>query len=145
MAKNHLNLSLFSSGNLGSIETDNRVIMAALTRARVGRDGVPTDINAKYYAQRAGAAMIISEATAISAQGLGWVDTPGIFTQEQIKGWQKVTDAVHRRGGKIFIQLWHMGREVHPDLIGGQAPVAPSPIAAEGAAHTYNLTQCPEP
>ncbi|WP_444909531.1 alkene reductase [Microbulbifer sp. TRSA005] len=137
MAKNHLNLSLFSSGNLGSIETDNRVIMAALTRARVGRDGVPTDINAKYYAQRAGAAMIISEATAISAQGLGWVDTPGIFTQEQIKGWQKVTDAVHRRGGKIFIQLWHMGREVHPDLIGGQAPVAPSAIAAEGAAHTY--------
>ncbi|MCO1336752.1 alkene reductase [Microbulbifer sp. OS29] len=137
MTKNPLELSLFSRGNLGTLETGSRVIMAALTRARVGRDGVPTDVNAKYYAQRASAAMIISEATAISAQGLGWVDTPGIFTDEQIEGWQKVTDEVHRRGGKIFIQLWHMGREVHPDFIGGQAPVAPSPIAAEGEVHTY--------
>ncbi|BBM01813.1 alkene reductase [Microbulbifer sp. GL-2] len=137
MTKNLSKLSLFSQGNLGPLETENRVIMAALTRARVGRDGVPTDVNAKYYAQRASAAMIISEATAISAQGLGWVDTPGIFTEEQIEGWQKVTDAVHRRGGKIFIQLWHMGREVHPDLFDGQVPVAPSPIAAEGEAHTY--------
>ncbi|WP_444917287.1 alkene reductase [Microbulbifer sp. JMSA003] len=119
------------------METSNRIIMAALTRARIGRDGVPTSVNAKYYAQRASAAMIITEATAISPQGLGWVDTPGIFTEEQIEGWREVTDAVHRRGGKIFIQLWHMGREVHPDLIGGEAPVAPSPIAAEGEAHTY--------
>ncbi len=130
--------SLFSSMQVNSLSTKHRIVMAALTRARSGPLGIPNQANERYYAQRAQAAFIITEATAISQQGHGWPNSPGIYTDGQIAGWKKVTDAVHKENGKIFIQLWHMGRQVHPDLLNdGVYPVAPSAIAEPGDAHTY--------
>ncbi len=129
--------ALFSNVQIGPMKTENRIVMAALTRARAGHSGVPNETNADYYSQRSQAAFIISEATGISRQGHGWPNAPAIYTSEQIEGWKKVTNAVHEKGGKIFMQLWHMGRMVHPDLLGGQLPVAPSAIAESGEAHTY--------
>ena len=130
--------SLFSNGQIGPMKTKNRIVMAALTRARSGRSGTPNEINAAYYSQRSEAAFIITEATGISRQGHGWPNAPAIYTREHLDGWKKVTDAVHAKGGKIFMQLWHMGRTVHPDLLDGQLPVAPSAIAESGKAHTYS-------
>lgn len=128
---------LFSSTRLGAIEVSNRIAMAPLTRSRVGEDGVPGDLQATYYAQRASAGLIVSEATNISAEGRGYAMTPGIWTEEQVAGWRKVTDAVHAAGGKIVSQLWHVGRYSHVDLQpDGQPPVAPSAIAAEGKTYT---------
>ncbi|OWT63665.1 alkene reductase [Candidimonas nitroreducens] len=130
---------LFSPTRLGAIKVSNRIAMAPLTRSRVGDDGVPGDLQATYYAQRAGAGLIVSEATNISAEGRGYAMTPGIWTDEQVAGWRKVTDAVHAAGGKIVNQLWHVGRISHVDLQpNGQLPVAPSAIAAEGKAFTNN-------
>src|SRR3954453_18349888 len=101
---------LFDSLRLGSLELPNRIIMAPLTRARAGREGVPNDLMAAYYAQRASAGLIISEATGISREGLGWPDAPGLWSAEQVDGWKFVTGAVHDGGGRIVAQLWHMGR-----------------------------------
>ena len=128
--------SLFEPVEFGAILLKNRVVMAPLTRARSDRDGVPNGLMAEYYAQRASAGLIISEATGISREGLGWPDAPGLWSSEQVEGWKLVTDAVHRSGGKIVAQLWHMGRLVHPDLGGGQ-PVSASATTAPDYAHTY--------
>ncbi|GAA4832477.1 alkene reductase [Garicola koreensis] len=117
---------------LGSVSLPNRIIMAPLTRARAGDARVPTDLMVQYYTQRAGAGLIISEATSVSPQGVGYHGTPGIWNQEQVAGWQKVTEAVHAAGGRIFLQLWHVGRISDPELLGGELPVAPSAIAAAG-------------
>ena len=110
--------------------------MAPLTRARAGREAVPNELMAAYYAQRASAGLIISEATGISREGLGWPNAPGLWNEKQVQGWGQVTDAVHHAGGLIVAQLWHMGRLVHPDLGGGQ-PVSSSATTAPDFAHTY--------
>jgi len=123
-------IDLFTPVQLGAIEAPNRIIMAPLTRMRAGPGRVPTSLMVEYYAQRAAAGLIISEATAISQQGTGCPNSPGIYTQEQVAGWQPVTEAVHQAGGRIFLQLWHMGRISHPSFQpGGGLPVAPSAIA----------------
>ena len=121
---------------IGDLHLPNRIVMAPLTRSRSSEAGVPPDFAADYYAQRADAALIISEATNISAQARGYAMTPGIWTPEQVEAWQHVTRTVHERDGRIFLQLWHTGRISHPDLHGGALPVAPSAIAPEGQAFT---------
>lgn len=132
-------LKLLSPATLGGLELNNRVIMAPLTRCRAGDRFVPQPMNATYYAQRASAGLIISEATQVARNGLGYANTPGIYTQEQIEGWKPITKAVHDRGGKIFLQLWHAGRVAHPDLLEeGDLPVAPSAIAADYLADLPN-------
>ena len=127
--------ALFRLYTLGPLELPNRVLMSPLTRSRAAQPGdVPTDLNAEYYAQRAGAGLIISEATQVSPQGKGYAFTPGIHSQEQVDGWRKVTEAVHGAGGRIQAQLWHVGRISRPELQpGGQKPVAPSAIQPDGA------------
>ena len=124
---------LLAPFRLGDLELKNRVVMAPLTRNRAtpGTDA-PRDLNARYYAQRAGAGLIVSEGSQISQEGQGYLWTPGIYTEAQVEGWRKVTDAVHAAGGRIFIQLWHVGRVSHVSLQeGGKAPVAPSAILAK--------------
>lgn len=130
-------MDLFTPITVGNLTLSNRVWMAPMTRCRATRDGVPTPIMADYYAARASAGLIISEATAVSPHGIGYVYTPGIWNDEQQAAWQRVTEAVHRAGGRIFCQLWHVGRVSHPDMIGGDLPVAPSPIAPQGTVFTY--------
>lgn len=124
---------LFTPFSLGDLTLPNRVVMAPLTRNRARPNGdVPHDLNAEYYAQRASAGLIISEATQITPEGKGYIQTPGIHSDAQVAGWRKVTDAVHAKGGRIFLQLWHVGRISHVSLQpGGRQPVAPSPIAAK--------------
>ena len=128
--------TLFDPLRIGDLELPNRIVMAPLTRARSCCDAVPTAIMATYYAQRASAGLIISEATGISREGLGWPDAPGLWSQAQVEGWKPVTDTVHKAGGRIVAQLWHMGRLVHPSLGGGQ-PVSASATLAPDFAHTY--------
>ena len=124
---------LFDSYKLGPITLANRTVMAPLTRNRAVAGFVPGPLAAEYYAQRASAGLLITEASQISQQGQGYQDTPGIYSKEQVAGWKKVTDAVHARGGKIYIQLWHVGRISHTSLQpNGGAPVAPSAIRANG-------------
>lgn len=136
------NINLLSSVKLGPYELPNRVVMAPLTRNRAGQGNVPGRLNIAYYAQRASAGLIVTEATQISPQGVGYPKTPGIHTPEQVEGWQLVTDAVHAKGGHIFLQLWHVGRISHPSLQpNGELPVAPSAIAAKGMAATYEGEQ----
>ena len=132
--------SLFDPIDLGAIRAPNRILMAPLTRGRATREGVPTPVMARYYAQRAGAGLIISEATGISREGSGWPYAPGLWTDEQVKGWLPVTDAVHAAGGRIVAQLWHMGRQVHSSVIGGR-PVSSSATATPGKVHTYEGKQ----
>jgi N-ethylmaleimide reductase len=133
---------LFSAVRLGSINLSNRVVMAPLTRNRAGEAGVPQSINVSYYEQRASAGLIVTEATPISAMAHGYPALPGIYTEAQIAGWKKVTDAVHVKGGKIVIQLWHVGRISHPSLLPDNAlPVAPSAIKPAGKAFTYQGLQ----
>jgi len=123
--------TLFEPYTLGRLTLANRFVMAPLTRNRAGAGLVPSELAATYYAQRASAGLIITEATQVSAQAQGYQDTPGLYTPEQIAGWRTVTEAVHARGGRIFAQLWHVGRVAHIDLQpGGAAPVAPSAIRA---------------
>ncbi|MDR3454275.1 MAG: alkene reductase [Rhodoferax sp.] len=123
--------SLFDPVQAGALHLANRIVMAPLTRNRAP-GALPTPLVATYYSQRASAGLIVTEATAISHQGQGYADVPGIWSTEQVAGWKKVTDAVHARGGKIVVQLWHVGRVSHNDLQpGGQAPVAPSAITAK--------------
>jgi 2,4-dienoyl-CoA reductase-like NADH-dependent reductase (Old Yellow Enzyme family) len=123
---------LFDPLQVGDLVLPNRVILAPLTRMRAGPGRVPNALNAEYYAQRAGAGLILSEATSVDPMGVGYPDTPGIWSDEQVAGWKPVTAAVHARGGRIFLQLWHVGRISHPDLLGGALPVAPSAIAPAG-------------
>jgi hypothetical protein len=129
--------TLFDPLQLGAVTAPNRVIMAPLTRGRATREAVPTAVMGEYYAQRAGAGLIISEATGITREGLGWPFAPGLWSAAQVEGWKPVTEAVHRAGGRIFAQLWHMGRIVHPDFLDGAAPVSSSATTAPGKAHTY--------
>ncbi|HYD98572.1 MAG TPA: alkene reductase [Alphaproteobacteria bacterium] len=128
---------LFSNFRLGPTALANRIVMAPMTRSRAGAGLVPSELAPLYYSQRAGAGLIIAEATHAQPEGVGYIDTPGIHTDEQVAGWRRVTEAVHRAGGRIFLQLWHTGRIGHhsfqPD---GGAPVAPSAIAAAGNAFT---------
>lgn len=128
---------LFESFTLGPIELKNRIVMAPLTRSRATSEGDVLDRHVEYYRQRASAGLIITEATNISPEGRGYAWTPGIFSDSQVAGWKKVTDAVHEEGGKIVMQLWHVGRISHPDLQPGNAlPVAPSAIKPKGQAFT---------
>ncbi|KAF0677449.1 alkene reductase [Profundibacterium mesophilum] len=131
---------LFTPVTIGALDLKNRIVMAPLTRNRASAEGdAPHDLHVTYYTQRAGAGLIITEATQISPEGKGYVQTPGIYTDEQIAGWKKVTEAVHAKGGKIILQLWHVGRISHVSLQpGGQAPVAPSAINAGGQTVTQD-------
>jgi N-ethylmaleimide reductase len=140
MTKNDMNeIDLFAPLKLGPLVLPNRVVMAPMTRNRAGAGNAPTALNAAYYAQRASAGLIITEATQISPQGLGYPHTPGIHSAEQVAGWNAVTQAVHEAGGRIFLQLWHVGRISHPALQpGGARPVAPSAIAPAGQAWTLD-------
>ncbi len=122
--------TLFTPLKAGRIEMKNRVVMAPLTRNRAYQGDVPGDLHVEYYRQRAGAGLIVTEGSQISPQGKGYADTPGIYSDAQVAGWKKVTDAVHAKGGRIVIQLWHVGRISHPDLLNGGTPVAPSAIPA---------------
>ncbi len=120
---------LFTPYTLGDLTLSNRVVLAPLTRNRAGQGFVPSEFAATYYSQRASAGLLISEASQISQQGQGYQDTPGIYAQAQIDGWRTVTEAVHAKGGRIFLQLWHVGRVSHVDLqANGAAPVAPSAL-----------------
>lgn len=125
--------TIFDAVQLGDISLSNAVLMAPLTRGRAGPSRIPGDMMAEYYAQRASAGLIVSEATAISKQGYGWAGAPGIYTDAMEEGWKKMTDAVHRRGGKIVLQLWHMGRLSHPIFQEGeQLPVSASALTPVG-------------
>jgi N-ethylmaleimide reductase len=129
--------TLFSPVQVGPYTLPNRMVMAPMTRSRAGQGNVPTDLAVTYYTQRASAGLIVTEATQVCQQGQGYISTPGIHSDAQVAGWRRVTEAVHAKGGRIFLQLWHVGRISHtlfqPD---GAAPVAPSAIAAEGSAFT---------
>lgn len=133
--------SLFDPVALGALRCPNRILMAPLTRGRATRDHVPTPLMQTYYAQRASAGLIITEATGISRQGLGWPFAPGIWTDAQVEAWKPVTAAVHEAGGRIVCQLWHMGRLVHPSFLGGEQPVSASATIAPHKAHTYEGRQ----
>jgi 2,4-dienoyl-CoA reductase-like NADH-dependent reductase (Old Yellow Enzyme family) len=124
--------SLFDPLQLGDILLPNRIIMAPLTRSRASEGRVPNALMAEYYAQRASAGLIISEATSVTPMGVGYADTPGLWSAEQVAGWKLVTSAVHKAGGRIFAQLWHVGRISAPLFLNGELPVAPSAIAADG-------------
>src|ERR1700745_3067448 len=114
---------------MGDLDLVNRIVMAPLTRMRAGPiDHVPTALQAEYYAQRASAGLIVAEATAISPDGFGWADTPGLWTAEQVRGWRRVTDAVHAAGGRMFAQLWHTGAISHPEIRDGARPVSASNV-----------------
>lgn len=123
---------LFSPLKIGALTIPNRIIMAPLTRARAGEGRIPNELMAVYYGQRASAGMILSEATAVDPMGVGYANTPGIWSQEQVEGWKKVTKAVHDKGGIILMQLWHVGRISDPIFLDGKIPVAPSALAAAG-------------
>lgn len=129
--------SLFDPIQLGAVAAPNRALMAPLTRGRATEEHVPTPIMGDYYAQRAGAGLILSEGTGISREGLGWPYAPGLWTEAQVEGWKPVIEKLHAAGGRIFAQLWHMGRVVHPDFLGGAAPLSSSATTAPGQAHTY--------
>lgn len=134
---NALDSDLFQPVTMGTLRLSNRIVMAPLTRSRAAKGDIAGILQAEYYAQRATAGLIISEATQISQQGKGYGFTPGIYSPEQIAGWQLVTKAVHEAGGHMFAQLWHVGRISHPDLQKeGQLPVAPSALKPEGQAFT---------
>ena len=129
--------TLFDPIRLGAIDAPNRILMSPLTRGRSVGEHVPvSDLKAEYYSQRASAGLIIAEATGISQEGLGWPSAPGVWSDEQVEAWKPVTKAVHNAGGRIILQLWHMGRIVHPDFLGGAKPVSASATTAPGDAHT---------
>ena len=140
-ATNHPILSapanLFERGKLGRYELPTRVIMAPMTRMRAHRNGVPSEMMVTYYSQRSTAALIVSEATTVSAQGIGYLNAPGLYNAEQLEGWMRITSAVHQRGGRIFLQLFHAGRISHSSLQPGRSlPVAPSAIRPKGHVFT---------
>ncbi|HXC59722.1 MAG TPA: alkene reductase [Steroidobacteraceae bacterium] len=123
---------LFAPIRLGDLDLPNRIFMAPLTRSRSGPTRVPNALMVEYYRQRASAGLILTEATVVTSQGVGYADTPGIWSTEQVEGWKPVTRAVHEAGGRIFLQLWHVGRVSHPLFLDGALPVAPSAIAPAG-------------
>ncbi|HEX8124744.1 MAG TPA: alkene reductase [Allosphingosinicella sp.] len=133
--------TLFDPIQLGATLCPNRIVMAPLTRGRATREHVPTELMVEYYRQRSGAGLIVTEATGMSRQGLGWPYAPGIWNDEQREAWKPVVEAVHEAGGRIFCQLWHMGRVVHPSFLGGEAPVSASATTAPHKAHTYEGRQ----
>jgi len=123
--------TLFEPVQLGCLALANRIFMAPLTRNRADADGVPSEFAATYYSQRASAGLIVTEATQISPMGKGYIDTPGIYSPEQVRAWSRIVDSVHKSGGRIFLQLWHVGRISHSYLLSNNAqPVAPSAIRA---------------
>jgi 2,4-dienoyl-CoA reductase-like NADH-dependent reductase (Old Yellow Enzyme family) len=124
--------TLFDPVRIGAWDLPNRIIMAPLTRARAGMERIPNALMAEYYRQRASAGLIISEATSVTPMGVGYAETPGIWSSEQVRGWQLVTESVHKAGGRILLQLWHVGRISDPRFLNGALPVAPSAIAAAG-------------
>ena len=138
---------LFNPTQVGSVEVKNRVFLAPLTRNRANPAGVLSDLTAEYYQQRASGGLLITEATQVSPQGKGYINTPGIHSAEQVAAWKKVTDAVHEKGGRIFLQLWHVGRISHTSLLPeGEVPVAPSAIRAQSQTFTADgLTDVSEP
>ena len=125
--------TLFDPLQLGAVRLPNRIVMAPLTRMRADPQGVPVALMQRYYAQRAQAGLILTEATVVHPSGVGYPGTPGIWTDAQMRGWRSVVQAVHDAGGRIAMQLWHVGRISHPDVLGGAQPVAPSAIAPQGA------------
>lgn len=124
--------SLFDPLRLGDIDLPNRIVMAPLTRCRASAGRVPNAMMRDYYVQRAGAGLILTEATSVTAMGVGYPDTPGIWSEAQVEGWREIVSGVHEAGGRIMLQLWHVGRISHPHYLDGAQPVAPSAIAAEG-------------
>jgi 2,4-dienoyl-CoA reductase-like NADH-dependent reductase (Old Yellow Enzyme family) len=124
--------TLFDPLVVGDLTLPNRIVMAPLTRQRAGAARLPNALMAQYYAERASAGLILSEATSVTPQGVGYAATPGIWSDEQVAGWKQVTEAVHAAGGRIFLQLWHVGRVSHPMFLDGELPVAPSAIAPDG-------------
>ena len=146
------NTTLFDSLSLGAMQLPSRIVMAPMTRSRSTQPGdIPNSMMATYYAQRASAGLIISEATQISRQGQGYSFTPGIYSPEQVAGWRHVTDAVHAAGGRIFLQLWHVGRMSHSCFQGGEPPVAPSALAPDAKVWIVDadgqggMVDCPTP
>lgn len=135
-----MNPNLFSPVSIGGLTLPNRIAMAPMTRNRAP-NGMPTALMAEYYGQRAAAGLIVTEGAQISGQGIGYPATPGIHNKAQAEGWRAITDAVHAKGGHIFVQLWHCGRISHPDYHGGEPPVAPSAIRPAGQAFTYTGLQ----
>jgi N-ethylmaleimide reductase len=129
-------MDLFSPVTLGTLQLDNRVVMAPLTRMRSGAAGVPGELVVEHYAQRAGVGLIITEGTYPNHESQGFVGQPGIVTDEQVEGWRRVAEAVHARGGRIVLQVMHAGRVTHPDVNGGRQVVGPSAIAIDGGGHT---------
>jgi N-ethylmaleimide reductase len=129
-------MDLFSNYELGDLKLSNRMVMAPMTRCRAIEGNIPNPLAITYYTQRSQAGLIITEGSQISPLGVGYIRTPGIYSNEQVAGWQRVTDAVHKAGSKIFLQLWHVGRVSHPDFHDGQLPVAPSSLPVEGTVHT---------
>ncbi len=123
---------LLTPFKLGDLELKNRVVLSPLTRSRAGEERMPNNLMAEYYSQRASAGLLITEATVVSKQGRGWINTPGIYSDEQGEAWKKTTKAVHDKGSKIFLQLWHCGRASHSDFHEGDLPVAPSAIKLNG-------------
>jgi N-ethylmaleimide reductase len=123
---------LFEPLKVGDLLLPNRILLAPLTRSRAGTLRVPNALMARYYEQRASAGLILSEATVVTPEGIGYADTPGIWSEEQVEGWKNVTRAVHQAGGRMFLQLWHVGRVSHPVFLNGAAPVAPSAVAPKG-------------
>ena len=130
--------TLFSPYRLGDLQLNNRMVLSPMTRSRALPGNVPNPLAATYYAQRASAGLQITEASQVSPTGVGYIRTPGMHSQAQVAGWRKITDAVHAAGGKIFAQLWHVGRVSHPDFHNGELPVAPSALPVEGEAFTSN-------
>src|SRR5271170_6143345 len=132
MSRSVVALPLFTPYRMGDLDLPNRIVMAPLTRMRARSDDhVPTGFQAEYYAQRAAAGLIVTEGVAISPEGFGWADTPGLWTDEQVRGWGRVTSAVRAAGGHIVAQLWHTGAISHPDLIGGAVPLSASDVDPE--------------
>lgn len=135
-------LKLFEPLKIGDLQVPNRIFMAPLTRSRAGVERIPNRLMAQYYAQRASAGLIVSEATVVSSLGIGYADTPGIWSPEQVEGWKLTTRAVHDAGGRIFLQLWHVGRVSDPRFLNGAQPVAPSAVAVQG---NVSLVRPPTP
>ena len=132
---------LFRRHKVGTLEVPNRFVVAATTRLRCGPDGVPNDMMVQYYAARASAGIILTESAGVSALGNCYPIGGAIYNDAHAAGWKRVTDAVHAKGGRIYIQVYHAGRVAHPDQIGGQTPISSSPIAADGEVHTQNGRQ----
>jgi hypothetical protein len=133
---------LFQPLRLGDLELPNRIVMPPLTRCRAGEGRVPNALMKDYYVQRASAGLILTEATSVSPMGVGYPDTPGIWSEAQVEGWKEITQAVHQAGGRIMLQLWHVGRVSHPVYLNGAEPVGPSAIAPKGHVSLLRPHQC---